>query len=179
MSVGSAASAAWAVVAARAGDKLPAVAACPASCSTALVSAVGHACRLTNCCGSGWLAVACWSKAVTKACSCGLTPAAGQLAGKVALPDWMWLTKLATSWLKASILTACCAWGDRFTLLDSAACVAATICATCAALAVPLAGATGVVGVAALAGGVGLVAGVLASPLLAERVLLGGAGTCP
>ena len=55
------------------------------------------------------------------------------------------MTKLATSWLNASIFTTCCACGERFTLLDSAACAAATICATWAVLAVPLGDATGAV----------------------------------
>ena len=114
----------------KAGGTLAGAEAFPASSKTALAKAVGHAWALTSCCGKGWAAVACCSKLLRKACNCGLTPAVGQFAGTAALPDWMWLTKLATSWVNASTFTACWAWGERFTLLDSAACVAATICAT-------------------------------------------------
>ena len=85
---------------------------------------------------------------------------------------------MATSWLNASIFTTCWACGDRFTLLDSAACAAATIWATCAALAVPLVGATVAAagtGAAACAAAVLVLDGV--GSLAVRALLLGGVGT--
>ncbi len=98
----------------------------PACCSTACSKFCGQAWALSNCCGNACPAVACCTKLLSKASTAAGTPLAGQAVAASGPPAPTCCTNCATSWVKASTRTVCCACGERLTELPAAACAWAT-----------------------------------------------------